>query len=59
MEDSIAVPAELQPAFSAPSRHLRLQARILGELPPRWRVDRLGLVARFPHRWGWLDAWAD
>jgi len=59
VEDSIAVPAELQPAFSAPSRHLRLQARILGELPPRWRVDRLGLVARFPHRWGWLDAWAD
>ncbi|HSC84776.1 MAG TPA: HlyD family secretion protein, partial [Pseudomonas sp.] len=59
VEDSIAVPAELQPAFSAPRRHLRLLARIKGELPPQWRIDRLGLTARFPHRWSWLNAWAD
>ncbi len=59
VEDTIAVPAELQPAFSAPSRHLRVLARLQGELPEQWRIDRLGLTARFPHRWAWLNAWAD
>ena len=59
VEDTIAVPAELQPAFSAPSRHLRVLARLDGELPGQWRIDRLGLTARFPHRWPWLRAWVD
>lgn len=59
VEDSISVPAELQPAFSAPSRRLRVLARIQGDLPEQWRIDRLGLTARFPHRWPWMGAWID
>ncbi|MDH4607811.1 HlyD family efflux transporter periplasmic adaptor subunit [Pseudomonas sp. BN102] len=58
VEDAVPVPVELREAFSAPSRNLRLLARVRGEWPAFWRVDRLGLKARFPHRWGWLDRWA-
>ncbi|MFG0381884.1 HlyD family secretion protein [Pseudomonas sp. zbq_18] len=59
VEDSIAIPAELQPAFSAPNRRLKVLARIQGDLPEHWRIDRLGLTARFPHRWPWVGAWLD
>ncbi|MCY1277414.1 efflux transporter, RND family, MFP subunit [compost metagenome] len=58
VEDAAPVPVELREAFSAPSRNLRLLARVKGEWPAFWRVDRLGLKARFPHRWNWLDRWA-
>lgn len=58
LDTAVPLPAELQPAFSAPSRSLRVLVRIQGELPAHWRVDRLGLQARFPHRWEWLNAWA-
>ncbi|NWL76351.1 HlyD family secretion protein [Pseudomonas taiwanensis] len=58
VEDAAPVPVELREAFSAPSRNLRLLARVKGEWPAFWRVDRLGLKARFPHRWRWLDSWA-
>ncbi|MDH1338777.1 HlyD family secretion protein [Ectopseudomonas oleovorans] len=54
VEDTISLPAELQPAFGAASRRLRVMARIQGELPEHWRIDRLGLLARFPHHWAWL-----
>ncbi|MHB9797622.1 efflux RND transporter periplasmic adaptor subunit [Pseudomonas sp. MT3] len=59
VEDAAPVPVELREAFSAPNRNLRLLARVKGEeWPAFWRVDRLGLKARFPHRWSWLDRWA-
>ncbi|AYC31107.1 HlyD family efflux transporter periplasmic adaptor subunit [Pseudomonas cavernae] len=58
VDDAVSVPGELRAAFSAPTRNLRVLARITGELPKRWRADRLGLQARFPHQWPWVDAWA-
>lgn len=58
VEDAAPVPVELRDAFSAPNRNLRLLARVKGEWPAFWRIDRLGLKARFPHRWSWLDRWA-
>lgn len=57
VDTAVPVPAELQPAFSAPNRNLRVLARIQGELPAHWRIDRLGLTARFPHRWSWINDW--
>ena len=51
VDDAAPVPVELRPPFSAPTRRLRVIARVHDGLPPEWRIDRLGLKARFPHRW--------
>ena len=51
VDDAAPVPVELRPPFSAPTRGLRVIARVHDGLPPEWRIDRLGLKARFPHRW--------
>lgn len=48
VDDAASVPVELRPPFSAPTRSLRVVARV-DDLPERWRIDRLGLKARFPH----------
>ncbi|MCQ4294376.1 biotin/lipoyl-binding protein [Pseudomonas stutzeri] len=50
VDDAASVPLELRPPFSAPTRSLRVIARV-DDLPERWRIDRLGLKARFPHDW--------
>lgn len=55
-EDTAATPDELRPAFASTSRTLRVQVRLDEPLAERWKVDRLGLVARFKHRWGWLGS---
>ncbi|MFZ6045837.1 HlyD family secretion protein [Pseudomonas sp. CR3202] len=57
VEDAVPVPVELREAFGESNRNLRLLARVKGEWPAFWRVDRLGLKARFPHRWSWFDRW--
>ena len=51
VDDAAPVPVELRPPFSAPTRSLRVIARVQDGLPPEWRIDRLGLKARFPHAW--------
>lgn len=50
VDSAAPVPAELRPPFSAPTRSLRVLARV-DDLPPEWRIDRLGLKARFGHAW--------
>ncbi len=50
VDDAAQVPAELRAPFSAPTRSLRVIARV-DNLPDAWRIDRLGLKARFAHRW--------
>ncbi|RYJ64264.1 HlyD family secretion protein [Pseudomonas songnenensis] len=50
VDDAASVPVELRAPFSAPTRSLRVIARV-DDLPERWRIDRLGLKARFPHDW--------
>jgi len=47
-DEAVPVPTELRQAFSAPARSLQVIARV-DQLPARWRIDRLGLKARFPH----------
>lgn len=51
--DTAATPDELRPAFASAGRSLRVEVRLNESLAERWKVDRLGLVARFRHRWGW------
>ena len=51
VEDAVPVPQELRPAFSPPARSLRVVVRLDEPLPAHWRVDRLGLTARFPRDW--------
>lgn len=51
VDDAAPVPAELRPPFSAPTRSLRVIARVHDGLPAQWRIDRLGLTARFPDPW--------
>lgn len=50
VDNAAQVPTELRPPFSAPERSLRVLARV-DDLPEAWRIDRLGLKARFPHAW--------
>ncbi len=50
VDDAAPVPVELRPPFSAPTRSLRVIARV-EDLPDDWRIDRLGLKARFAHAW--------
>lgn len=58
VEESAAIPDELRPAFASTGRSLRVLARLNEPLAERWKVNRLGLVARFKHRWGWLgESW--
>lgn len=59
VDDAVPVPQELRPAFSPPTRSLKVVARLSGALPAHWRVHHLGLTAHFPHRWPWLEAWAN
>lgn len=54
VEDTAATPYELRPAFAATDRRLLVLARLKEPLAERWKVNRLGLVARFKHRWGLL-----
>lgn len=51
VDDAAPVPVELRPPFSAPTRSLRVIARVHDGLPAEWRIDRLGLTARFPEPW--------
>lgn len=51
VEDTAVVPDELRQAFASANRSLRVLVQLNEPLAPRWQVDRLGLVARFKHRW--------
>lgn len=59
VDDAVPVPQELRPAFSPPTRSLKVVARLDAPLPAYWRIHHLALTAHFPHRWPWLEAWAD
>lgn len=49
--DAVPMPAELQPPFGAAARVLLVRVEPLEPWPARWRIDRLGLQARFARDW--------
>ena len=50
VDNAATMPLELRPPFSAPTRSLKVMAHVDG-LPEAWRIERLGLKARFTHPW--------
>lgn len=55
VRDTAQVPSELQPPFGAPERTLLVRVEPLEPWPERWRIDRLGLQARFSRDWSLFD----
>ena len=53
VDDAVPVPQELRAAFSAPTRNLKVAARLLEPLPEHWAVQHLSLSAQFPYVWRW------
>jgi multidrug resistance efflux pump len=51
VRDTAQVPAELQPPFGSAARTLLVLVESLEPWPERWRMDRLGLQARFARDW--------
>ncbi|MCQ4347919.1 hypothetical protein NGA35_10960 [Pseudomonas stutzeri] len=45
------MPAELRSAFGTTARTLPVRIEPLEPWPQRWRIDRLGLQARFARDW--------
>jgi multidrug resistance efflux pump len=50
--DTARVPAELQPPFASAARTLLVLVEPTEALAELWRVNQLGLKARFPRDWG-------
>ncbi len=48
VSEAAIAPADLRLPFSAAQRSLRVLVEAQGGIPDAWRIDQLGLIARFP-----------